>query len=230
MMHRDIVIRGAREHNLQGVDLTLPRDSLVTFTGVSGSGKSSLAFDTIFREGQRRFLESLSSYARQFVGRMEKPRVESITGLSPTLSIDQKTVNRNPRSTVGTVTEVYDYLRLLFARLGTPHCVGCGRVLKAQTADQMAETLLRDHAGARAQILAPVVRGRKGHYRRELESWRREGFVRARIDGEIERLDEPIELARYEVHTIELVTDRIVLDPDKAGRVAEALEGALRLC
>jgi excinuclease ABC subunit A len=225
----DIVIRGAREHNLRGVDLTLPRDALVTFTGVSGSGKSSLAFDTIFREGQRRFLESLSSYARQFVGRMEKPKVDSITGLSPTLSIDQKTVNRNPRSTVGTVTEVYDYLRLLFARLGTPHCVGCGRVLKAQTADQMAETLLRDFPGARCQVLAPVVRGRKGHYRKELEQWRRKGFVRARIDGELKRLDEPLDLARYESHTIELVTDRIVLDPDKQGRIAEALEGALRL-
>jgi len=230
MASRDIVIRGAAEHNLRRVDLTLPRDALITFTGVSGSGKSSLAFDTLFREGQRRFLESLSSYARQFVGRMEKPRVESVSGLSPTLSIDQKTVNRNPRSTVGTVTEVYDCLRLLFARLGTPHCTGCGRVLRAQTADQMAETLLRDHAGARCQVLAPVVRGRKGHYRRELEQWRRAGFVRARIDGELRRLDEPLELARYETHTIELVTDRIVLDGGKRGRVAEALEGALRLC
>jgi len=224
----DIVIRGAREHNLKGVDLRLPRDALITFTGVSGSGKSSLAFDTIFREGQRRFLESLSSYARQFVGRMEKPKVDSIQGLSPTLSIDQKTVNRNPRSTVGTVTEVYDYLRLLFARLGTPHCVGCGRVLKAQTADQMAETLLRDAPGARCQVLAPVVRGRKGHYRKELEQWRRKGFVRARIDGELKRLDEPLDLARYETHTIELVVDRIVLDADKRGRIAEALESALR--
>ena len=230
MASSDIVIRGAREHNLRGVDLTLPRDALITFTGVSGSGKSSLAFDTLFREGQRRFLESLSSYARQFVGRMEKPKVESVTGLSPTLSIDQKTVNRNPRSTVGTVTEVYDYLRLLFARLGTPHCIGCGRLLQAQTADQMVETLLRDFAGARCQVLAPVVRGRKGHYRKELEQWRRKGFVRARIDGELKRLDEPLELERYESHTIELVTDRIVLDPEKRGRIAEALEGALRLC
>ncbi len=230
MVHEKIVIRGAREHNLKGVDLTLPRDSLITFTGVSGSGKSSLAFDTIFREGQRRFLESLSSYARQFVGRMEKPKVESITGLSPTLSIDQKTVNRNPRSTVATVTEIWDYLRLLFARLGTPHCVGCGRVLQAQTADQMADTLLRDHAGSRCLVLAPVVRGRKGHYKTELEQWRRKGFVRARIDGELKRLDEPLTLARYETHTIELVTDRIVLDAEKRGRVAEALEGALKLC
>ncbi|MBL8842440.1 MAG: excinuclease ABC subunit UvrA [Planctomycetes bacterium] len=230
MVHENIVIRGAREHNLKGVDLTLPRDALITFTGVSGSGKSSLAFDTLFREGQRRFLESLSSYARQFVGRMEKPKVESITGLSPTLSIDQKTVNRNPRSTVATVTEIWDYLRLLFARLGTPHCVGCGRVLQAQTADQMADTLLRDHPGARCLVLAPVVRGRKGHYRTELEQWRRKGFVRARIDGELKRLDEPLTLARYETHTIELVTDRIVLDAEKRGRVAEALEGALRLC
>jgi len=230
MVNEQIVVRGACEHNLQGVDLTLPRDALITFTGVSGSGKSSLAFDTLFREGQRRFLESLSSYARQFVGRMEKPKVESVSGLSPTLSIDQKTVNRNPRSTVATVTEIWDYLRLLFARLGTPHCVGCGRVLQAQTADQMAETLLRDHLGARCQVLAPVVRGRKGHYRKELEQWRRKGYVRARIDGEMKRLDEPLELARYETHTIELVTDRIVIDADKRGRIAEALEGALKLC
>ena len=227
---QQIVVRGASEHNLRGVDVTLPRDALITFTGVSGSGKSSLAFDTIFREGQRRFLESLSSYARQFVGRMEKPKVESITGLSPTLSIDQKTVNRNPRSTVATVTELWDYLRLLFARLGTPHCVGCGRVLQAQTADQMAETLLKDHLGARCQVLAPVVRGRKGHYKKELEQWRRKGYVRARIDGEMKRLDEPQALARYQTHTIELVTDRIVLDSEKRGRLAEALEGALRLC
>jgi excinuclease ABC subunit A len=229
MKRSEIVIRGAREHNLKGVDLRLPRDSLITFTGVSGSGKSSLAFDTLFREGQRRFLESLSSYARQFVGRMEKPKVDSVSGLSPTLSIDQKTVNRNPRSTVGTVTEVYDYLRLLFARLGTPHCIQCDRVLKAQTADQMAETLLREAAGARCQLLAPVVRGRKGHYRKELEQWRRKGFVRARIDGALKRLDEPLELARYESHTIELVVDRIVLEEEKRGRLAEAIEQALRL-
>jgi len=230
MVSEPIVVTGACEHNLQGVSVTLPRDALITFTGVSGSGKSSLAFDTLFREGQRRFLESLSSYARQFVGRMEKPKVESVTGLSPTLSIDQKTVNRNPRSTVATVTELWDYLRLLFARLGTPHCPGCGRVLSAQTADQMAATLLRDHAGARCQVLAPVVRGRKGHYKTELEQWRRKGYVRARIDGAMKRLDEPIALARYETHTIELVTDRIVLEREKQGRLAEALEGALKLC
>ena len=225
----DIVIRGAREHNLQGVNLTLPREALITITGVSGSGKSSLAFDTLFREGQRRFLESLSAYARQFVGRLEKPLVEAVTGLSPTISIDQKTVNRNPRSTVGTVTEVYDYLRLLFARLGTPHCPQCSRELSSLTSDQMVRQLLEQNRGSRCLILAPVVRDRKGHYRKELEGWRRKGFVRARIDGEVRRLDESIELGRYHRHTIELVLDRLILEPDRRGRLAEAIEGALKL-
>ncbi len=229
MVERDIVIRGASEHNLQNLDLTLPRDALVTFTGVSGSGKSSLAFDTLFREGQRRFLESLSSYARQFVGRMEKPAVESVTGLSPTISIDQKTVNRNPRSTVGTITEVYDYLRLLFARLGTPHCVQCGKELRAQTADQIVDSVLKEFPGERCLVLAPVVRDRKGHYRKELDSYRQKGFVRARVDGVVRRLDEKIELHRYRRHTIELVIDRLVLQEDRRHRLAEAVEAALKL-
>ncbi len=229
MVHSAIDIRGAREHNLKGVDLTLPRDALITITGVSGSGKSSLAFDTLFREGQRRFLESLSSYARQYVGKLEKPKVESITGLSPTISIDQKSVSRNPRSTVGTITEVYDYLRLWYARLGTPHCVKCGRELRSQTADQIVATLLGEHPGARCQVLAPVVRQRKGHYRKELQQLSRKGFVRARIDGAIRRLDEKIELSRYQLHTIEVVVDRVVLEADKRGRVAEAVAAALTL-
>ena len=229
MSQTEIVIRGAREHNLRGVDLTLPRNAMITVTGVSGSGKSSLAFDTLFREGQRRFLESLSSYARQFVGGLEKPKVESVEGLSPTIAIDQKTVNRNPRSTVGTVTEVYDYLRLWFARLGTPHCIGCDRPLLAQTVDQMVDALFAEHAGERVQLLAPVVRERKGHYRKELESWARRGFVRARIDGEVRRLDEKITLGRYHRHTIELIVDRVRLEKDRRGRVAEALENAVRL-
>ncbi|MBK6940211.1 MAG: excinuclease ABC subunit UvrA [Planctomycetes bacterium] len=226
---REIVVQGAREHNLKGVDLRLPRGSLTTITGVSGSGKSSLAFDTIFQEGQRRFVESLSSYARQFLGNVEKPRVDHVEGLSPTISIDQKTVNRNPRSTVGTITEIFDHLRLLFARLGTPHCTGCDRELTAQTKDQIADRLVASSEGKRLQVLAPVIQGRKGEYRKELEQLRLKGFVRARVDGEERRLDEEIKLSRYVKHTIEVVVDRLVGAKDKAGRVAEAVEQALKL-
>lgn len=225
----DIVVQGAREHNLKGIDLTVPRGTLTTVTGVSGSGKSSLAFDTIFQEGQRRFVESLSAYARQFLGNLDKPRVDRVDGLSPTISIDQKTVNRNPRSTVGTITEIYDHLRLLLARLGEAHCPGCDRLLAAQTRDQMADRLLEAGAGQGIQILAPIVQGRKGEYRKELESLRLKGFVRARIDGEICRLDEEIRLSRYKKHTIEVVVDRVKATPERLSRIAEALETALQL-
>ncbi len=226
---REIVVVGAREHNLKGVDLRLPRGALITMTGVSGSGKSSLAFDTIFQEGQRRFVESLSSYARQFLGRTEKPKVEHIEGLSPTISIDQKTVNRSPRSTVGTVTEIHDHLRLLFARLGTPHCPACGKPVAAQTSDRITDRILASRAGKAVMILAPIIRDRKGEYRKELEELRMKGYVRARIDGLVRRLDEPIELARYERHTIEVVLDRIKVEPERRGRIAEAVESGLKL-
>ena len=224
-----LTVHNAREHNLRGIDLDLPRDSLVVITGVSGSGKSSLAFDTIFQEGQRRFMESLSPYARQFLGQMERPKVDRVEGLSPTLSIDQKTVNRNPRSTVGTVTEVYDHLRLLFSRLGTPHCPLCDRKIARQSPGDLADQWLRDHAGERILVLAPMVRGRKGEYREEWEQWRKAGWVRARVDGEVRRLEDPLEVARYENHSIELVIDRLVCLHQDRARLVEAIERALRL-
>ncbi|MBN2489625.1 MAG: excinuclease ABC subunit UvrA, partial [Planctomycetes bacterium] len=204
-----IVVQGAREHNLKGIDVTIPRDALTVVTGVSGSGKSSLAFDTICKEGQRRFLESLSAYARQFLGGYEKPRVDRVEGLSPTVAVDQKTVARNPRSTVGTVTEVYDLLRLLYARLGTPHCPQCGRPVTEDTVDGIVERILRLGAGRPVVILAPLVRDRRGAYRKELEDLRRQGYVRARIDGEIRRLDEVERLDRYQRHSIEVILDRL---------------------
>jgi excinuclease ABC subunit A len=224
-----VVVRGAREHNLKGVDLTIPRDALVTFTGVSGSGKSSLAYHTIYREGQRRFLESLSSYARQFLGRMEKPRVDAVEGLSPTVSIDQKSVGHSPRSTVATLTEVGDFLRLWYARLGEPRCPECDAAIERWSVDRITEVVLRDFDEKRLLVLAPVVRERKGEYRQELAAWRGRGFARARIDGEVRRLDEEIELHRYKYHTIELVVDRIAVAADKASRLAEAIEQALAL-
>ena len=229
MSHREIVVRGARENNLDDVTVAIPRGSLTTITGVSGSGKSSLAFDTIHNEGQRRFLESLSSYARQFLGRIEKPDVDHVDGLSPTVSIDQKTVNRNPRSTVGTITEIYDHLRLLFARLGTPHCPKCGGAIRPQTLDQITDGIMARHPGADVLVLAPIVRDRKGSYRKELADYRLKGFVRARIDGEIKRLDEEIELARYVRHTIEIVVDRLRVKDEKKSRLSEAIEQALKL-
>ncbi len=224
-----VVVKGAREHNLKGVDLTFPRDALSTFTGVSGSGKSSLAYHTIYQEGQRRFLESLSSYARQFLGRMEKPKVDLIEGLSPTVSIDQKSTSHSVRSTVGTLTEVSDFLRLLWSRLGTPSCPECGAKIEAWSPDRIVEAMIVDHRGTAVMVLAPVVRERKGEYRKELVEWRSKGFVRARIDGVVRRLDEDIVLERYVYHTIELVVDRLTVATETRSRLAEAVEQALAL-
>ena len=224
-----IIINGASEHNLKNVSLNIPRDTLTVFTGVSGSGKSSLAFDTIFKEGQRRFVESLSAYARQFLGQTDKPKVEHIEGLSPTISVDQKTVNRNPRSTVGTITEIYDHYRLLFARLGKPHCPECGTRISSQTPEQITDYAYVDALNEPCLILAPMVQERKGEYRKELEEWATEGYVRARIDGEVRRLDEKIQLARYEKHTIELVLDRLTITAQEKSRFTEGVEKALLL-
>ena len=229
MSDSSIIIRGAREHNLKDVDVEIPRDKLVVITGLSGSGKSSLAFDTIYAEGQRRYVESLSSYARQFLGQMDKPDLDSIDGLSPAVSIDQKTTSKNPRSTVGTVTEIYDYLRLLFARVGTPHCPECGREIERQTTDQVADKIMEAGLGRRALVLAPVVSDRKGEFAKLLEDLRREGFSRVRIDGEVRSLDDPIELDKKFRHTIEVVVDRIVIREGGVGRIAEAVEQATKL-
>ena len=224
-----LVIHGAREHNLKNVHLELPRDRLVVFTGLSGSGKSSLAFDTIYAEGQRRYVESLSSYARQFLGQMEKPDVDFIEGLSPAISIDQKSGSRNPRSTVGTITEVYDYLRVLYARVGTPHCHKCGRPIGRQTPDQIVDQVMSLPEGTKFQVLAPVVKGRKGEYERLLSDLAKKGFARARIDGEVRDLSEPIRLDRYYKHTIEIVVDRLVAKQGIRRRVADSIETALRV-
>jgi excinuclease ABC subunit A len=224
-----IVIRGAREHNLKNIDLEIPRDRLVVITGLSGSGKSSLAFDTIYAEGQRRYVESLSAYARQFLEQMEKPDVDSIEGLSPAISIEQKTTSRNPRSTVGTVTEIYDYLRVLYARVGTPHCPQCGQVIAAQTVQQMVDRVRTLPSGTRAVVLAPIVRGRKGEYRKLLFDLRRQGFGRVRVNGTVRDLAEEIELHKTKKHTIEVVVDRLVVRDTGAARLADSLETALRL-
>ena len=230
MASESIVIRGAREHNLCDVDVTIPRDKLVVITGLSGSGKSSLAFDTIYAEGQRRYVESLSSYARMFLGQMDKPDLDSIDGLSPAVSIDQKTTSRNPRSTVGTVTEIYDYLRLLFARVGTPHCPECGRVIERQTTDQVADKVLEAGQGKRALVLAPVVLGRKGEYTKLFEDLSREGFSRVRVDGEVMDLGgDQIKLDKKYKHSSEVVVDRVVIRENSLGRIAEAVETATRL-
>jgi excinuclease ABC subunit A len=224
-----LVIHGAREHNLKNVTLDLPRDRLIVFTGLSGSGKSSLAFDTIYAEGQRRYVESLSSYARQFLGQMEKPDVDFIEGLSPAISIDQKSTSRNPRSTVGTTTEIYDYLRVLYARVGHPHCPKCGRPIGRQTPDQIVDQVMELPEGTRFQVLAPMVRGRKGEYEKLLGDLARKGFPRARIDGEVRDLSEPIKLPKTFKHTIEVVVDRLVAKPDIRRRVADSIETALQL-
>jgi excinuclease ABC subunit A len=224
-----LVVHGAREHNLKNVTLDLPRDRLIVFTGLSGSGKSSLAFDTIYAEGQRRYVESLSSYARQFLGQMEKPDVDFIEGLSPAISIDQKSTSRNPRSTVGTITEIYDYLRVLYARVGHPHCPKCGRPIGRQTPDQIVDQVMELPEGTRFQVLAPLVRGRKGEYEKLLADLARKGFPRARIDGEIRDLSEPIKLPKTYKHTIEVVVDRLVAKSDIRRRVADSIETALQL-
>ena len=224
-----IVIKGAREHNLKNIDLEIPRDKLIVFTGISGSGKSSLAFDTIYADGQRRYIESLSSYARQFLGQMEKPDVDSIEGLSPAISIDQKTTSKNPRSTVGTVTEIYDYLRLLYARIGIPHCPVCGKAIEQQTIDQMVDKVLSLPEGTRLQILAPTVRGRKGEHIKEFDAARRSGYVRVRVDGNLYDLSEEIRLEKNKKHTIEIVIDRLVIKPDIRSRLADSLESAVAL-
>jgi excinuclease ABC subunit A len=224
-----IHIHGAREHNLKNVSLDIPRDKLVVLTGLSGSGKSSLAFDTIYAEGQRRYVESLSSYARQFLGQMEKPDVDHIDGLSPAISIDQKTTSKNPRSTVGTVTEIYDYLRLLYARVGTPHCPQCGRVIERQSVDQMIEAIERYPEGSRLILMAPVVRGRKGEYNKLFDKFRKSGYVRVRVDGNIYELEEEINLDKNKKHTIEVVIDRIILRHGVRSRLADSLETALHL-
>ena len=226
-MPRDqIVIKGARANNLKNIDVTIPRDKLVVFTGVSGSGKSSLAFDTLYAEGQRRYIESLSSYARMFLGQMEKPDVDSIDGLSPAISIDQKTTSKNPRSTVGTVTEIHDYMRLLFARIGIPHCPVCGREIKQQTVDQMVEQILSLPEKTKIQIMAPIVRGRKGEHAKELEAARKSGFVRVRADGNMYDLTEEIPLEKNKKHNIEIVVDRLVVKPEIRSRLADSIETA----
>ena len=228
MSSEKIVIRGAREHNLQSIDLDIPRDRLIVITGVSGSGKSSLAFDTIYAEGQRRYVESLSAYARQFLEQMDKPDVDLIEGLSPAISIEQKTTSKNPRSTVATVTEIYDYLRLLFARIGKPHCYSCGKPIASQTVQQIVDQAMALPAGTRFQVLAPVVRGRKGEYRQIFTDMRHKGFVRVRVDGKPRELEESIELDKNKKHTIEVVVDRLILKDDIRKRLADSIETALK--
>ncbi|MBQ2041577.1 MAG: excinuclease ABC subunit UvrA, partial [Firmicutes bacterium] len=228
-MQKDLIIKGARAHNLKNLDVTIPRDKLVVITGLSGSGKSSLAFDTIYAEGQRRYVESLSAYARQFLGQVSKPDVDSIDGLSPAISIDQKTTSKNPRSTVGTVTEVYDYLRLLYARIGVPHCPVCGREISSQSVDQIADLIMAHGEGSRVTIMAPVVRQKKGQHEKILERIQREGFVRVRVDGEIKTLGEDeITLSKTYKHSIDIVVDRIVIKPGAEGRLSESVELAVK--
>ena len=228
-MQENIVIRGVRQNNLKGFDLTLPRNQFIVFTGLSGSGKSSLAFDTLYAEGQRRYVESLSSYARQFLGQMEKPDVDSIDGLSPAISIDQKTTGRNPRSTVGTVTEIHDYLRLLYARVGTPHCPKCGREITKQTVDQMVDQLLSFPERTRIQLLSPIIRGKKGEHVKILENISKQGFVRVRVDGTLSDIPDVPPLEKQKKHTIEVVIDRLILREDIRSRLTDSLETALAL-
>ncbi len=228
-MQEYIHVKGAREHNLKNIDIKIPRDKLVVLTGLSGSGKSSLAFDTIYAEGQRRYVESLSSYARQFLGQMDKPDVDYIDGLSPAISIDQKTTSQNPRSTVGTVTEIYDYMRLLWARIGTPHCPKCGKEIHQQTIDQIIDRLMALEEKTRVQLLAPVIRGKKGEHVKVFENARKQGYVRVRVDGEIHDLSEEFKLAKTKKHNIEIVVDRVVIRPDARGRITDSVETASAL-
>ncbi len=225
-MNDTIRIRGARENNLKNVNLSIPRDKLVVFTGLSGSGKSSLAFDTIYAEGQRRYVESLSSYARQFLGQMDKPDVDAIDGLSPAISIDQKTTSRSPRSTVGTVTEIYDYLRLLWARVGIPHCPKCGKEIRRQTVDQIVDRVEALGTGTRFLVLSPVVRGKKGEHQKIFEDARKQGFARVRVDGILYDLTEEIKPEKNKKHTVELVVDRLVLKDGLRRRLADSIETA----
>ncbi|HAG50373.1 MAG TPA: excinuclease ABC subunit UvrA, partial [Deltaproteobacteria bacterium] len=224
-----IIIKGAREHNLKNIDLEIPRDKLVVITGVSGSGKSTLAFDTIYAEGQRRYVESLSAYARQFLEQMEKPDVESIEGLSPAISIEQKTTSKNPRSTVGTVTEIYDYLRLLFARIGKPYCYKCGKEISAQTIQQMVDRIMELPQDTKMILSSPIVRGRKGEYKKELEQLRKDGYTKIKIDGEVKDLSEDIAVDKKKKHDIDVVIDRLVIKPAIVKRLADSLEVATRL-
>ena len=221
-MQENIIIKGARENNLKNIDLSIPRDKLVVITGLSGSGKSSLAFDTIYAEGQRRYVESLSSYARMFLGQMDKPDVDYIDGLSPAISIDQKTTSKNPRSTVGTVTEIYDYLRLLWARVGVPHCPKCGKEIRRQSIDQIVDQIMALPEGSRIQILAPVIRGKKGEHVKVLEDAKKSGYVRARVDGIAYDLSEEIKLEKNKKHDIEIVVDRLVIKPEIVRRLTDS--------
>src|SRR6476646_3684172 len=226
--HKKVLsIQGAREHNLKNVSLELPRDKLIVFTGLSGSGKSSLAFDTIYAEGQRRYVESLSAYARQFLDQLEKPDVDSVDGLSPAISIEQKTVSRSPRSTVGTVTEIYDYMRLLFSSVGVPHCHICGAAITRQSVDQIVQNVLGLPEGERVMVLAPIVRGRKGEFKKELEKLAKEGFIRARVDGELLPLDEEIRLDKRRNHTIEAVVNRLLIKTGILERLTDSIRKAL---
>ena len=227
-MNDKIVIKGAKEHNLKNIDLEIPREKLVVLTGLSGSGKSSLAFDTLYAEGQRRYVESLSSYARQFLGLMEKPEVESIEGLSPAISIDQKTTSKNPRSTVGTVTEIYDYLRLLYARIGVPYCPNCGKKIEKQSIDQIVDLVMSLPEGAKIQVLAPVIRARKGEYTKQLQDFQKQGFVRVRIDGEVFDLSNDISIDKNKKHNIEIIVDRLIIKQDIRARLTESIETALK--
>ena len=232
MILKSITVRGARQHNLKNISLEIPRNSLSVITGLSGSGKSSLAFDTIYAEGQRRYVESLSAYARQFLDQMERPDVDSIDGLSPAIAIEQKTTTRSPRSTVGTITEIYDYLRVVYSSIGTPHCPNCGRAIARQSSEQIVQAVLSGelaHEGDRIMVLAPIVRGRKGEYREELDKMARAGFTRVRIDRVLYPLDEPPRLDRRKNHEIEIVVDRLLVKPGIAERLTQSLNTALKL-
>ena len=227
-MNDKIIIKGAKQHNLKNINLEIPRDKLVVITGVSGSGKSSLAFDTLYAEGQRRYVESLSSYARQFLGLMEKPDVELIEGLSPAISIDQKTTSKNPRSTVGTVTEIYDYIRLLYARIGVPYCPNCGKRIEKQTIDQIVDNIMELEEGTKIQVLSPIIRGRKGEFVKLLLTFQKEGFVRARIDGETVELSDDLKIDRKKKHNVEIIVDRLVVKEEIRSRLTESVEIALK--
>lgn len=228
-MKEFIRVKGAKEHNLKNVDVTIPRDKLVVFTGLSGSGKSSLAFDTIFAEGQRRYVESLSSYARMFLGQMDKPNVEFIEGLSPAIAIDQKTTSQNPRSTVGTVTEIYDYLRLLYANIGVPHCPKCGKPIQSISIDQITDMVTEHPEGTKILVMAPIARGRKGEYVKQLEDLKKEGYARFKIDGQIYNAEDEVTLDKNQKHSISVIVDRLIIKPEMRRRLTDSLEIALKL-